>query len=101
MSGFGGVFRHPIRHLNTLKESSKIPTFIYKCSIDSVDVRVYSPEKTIADAFKFRNKIGLDVAVDALKRWAALPNASPAILLRYARICRVDRVIRPYLEAIL
>jgi predicted transcriptional regulator of viral defense system len=68
--------------------------------VDRVPVRIYAPEKTIADCFKFRNKIGLEVALDALKRWSTMKNASPAKLLHYARICRVEQVLRPYLEAL-
>jgi predicted transcriptional regulator of viral defense system len=60
--------------------------------IDGVEVRVYSPEKTLADCFKHRNKIGIDVAVEALRTDE---------LVRYAKICRVEKVMRPYLEAIL
>lgn len=69
--------------------------------LDHVPVRIYTPEKTIADCFKFRNKIGLDVVLDALKRWRAVKTSSLAKLLHYARICRVERVLRPYLEAVL
>lgn len=69
--------------------------------IDGVEVNIYSPEKTLADCFKFRHKIGLEVALDALRRWKSSADSSPATLLHYARICRVERVIRPYLEALL
>ena len=69
--------------------------------IDGVPVRVYSPEKTVADCFKFRNKIGLDVALEALKLCLNKKRSKPDILLKYARICRVERVMRPYLEALL
>ncbi|MBZ0271665.1 type IV toxin-antitoxin system AbiEi family antitoxin domain-containing protein [bacterium] len=69
--------------------------------IDKVVVRVYGPEKTIADVFKFRNKIGLDVALEALRLAKAAKNIRVPRLLEFARICRVERVMRPYLEAIL
>jgi predicted transcriptional regulator of viral defense system len=62
-------------------------------------IRVYSREKTIADCFKFRNKIGLEVALDALKN-GLRQGCTPAILLEYARIDRVERILRPYLEAL-
>ena len=62
-------------------------------------IKVYSPEKTIADCFKFRNKIGLDVAIEALKMCLA-KNGSHKKILEFARLCRVEKVIRPYLEAI-
>lgn len=62
-------------------------------------IRVYSPEKTIADCFKFRNKIGLDVALEALKMCLA-KKGSRVKILEYARICRVEKIIKPYLEAL-
>ena len=65
----------------------------------SKDVRVYCPEKSIADAFKYRNKIGLDVALEALRNWRSQRRSNIDHLLKYARVCRVERIIRPYLEA--
>ncbi len=70
-------------------------------ALDGVPVRVYSIEKTIADCFKERNRIGLDVAIEALKLARGKRKAKPAGLLKYAKICRVERVMRPYLEALL
>lgn len=67
--------------------------------IDGVDVPVYSVAKTVADCFKLRNKIGLDVALEALRAALAAHKASPDDILRMARVCRVENVIRPYLEA--
>jgi predicted transcriptional regulator of viral defense system len=69
-------------------------------AIDGVPVRVYSVAKTIADCFKYRNKIGVDVAVEVLKD--ALRNKRTTVdeIHRFAKVCRVDRVMRPYLEAI-
>ncbi len=64
-------------------------------------VRTYSAAKTVADCFKFRNKLGIDVAVEALRTGLEEDLIRPAELLRYARICRVERVLEPYLEAIL
>ncbi len=66
--------------------------------IDEVPVPIYNPEKSIADAFKYRNKIGLDVALEALKQYRARRQFDLGRLLKYARICRVERVMRPYLE---
>ena len=68
--------------------------------IDQVDIRVYSVAKTVADCFKHRNKIGLDVALEALKDARSQKKASADDLWRYAKICRVANVMRPYLEAI-
>jgi hypothetical protein len=65
-----------------------------------VTVRLFNPAKTVADCFKFRHKIGADAAVEALKLCLARGKARPAQILHYARLCRVERVIRPYLEAL-
>lgn len=67
--------------------------------IDGVRVRIFTPEKTLADCFKFRNKLGLDVALEALKLYKARKKFSARELLHYARVCRVEKVMRPYLEA--
>jgi predicted transcriptional regulator of viral defense system len=69
--------------------------------IDGIPVRIYSPEKTIADCFKYRNKIGLDTAIEALKFYREKKRFKPDDLMRIARVCRVQKVIRPYLEALL
>ncbi len=70
--------------------------------IDDVPVRVYSAAKTLADCFKYRHKIGLDVAVEALRRFRERKGKSDLQeLVRFARICRVERIMRPYLEATL
>lgn len=66
--------------------------------IDGIKVRIFNPAKTIADCFKFRNKIGLDVAIDALKRGVRQQKVTFRDLNKYARICKVDKVIKPYLE---
>ncbi len=67
--------------------------------IEGVRVRVYGPAKTVADCFKFRNKIGLDVAIEALRDYRRRRGGIDE-LVRYAEICRVARVMRPYLEAL-
>jgi len=64
-----------------------------------INMRVYCVAKTVADCFKHRNKIGLDVALDAL-RDARAKNASADDLWHFAKICRVANVMRPYLEAV-
>ena len=74
---------------------------INKMTVDGFEIKVYSPEKTIADCFKHRNKIGLDVAIEALKLYRERKKVRVNKLLEYARICRVEKVMRPYLEAIL
>lgn len=69
--------------------------------LEGVSARIYSPEKTLADCFKFRNKIGLDTAVEAVRFYRERRSVNMDALMRYAKICRVEKVIRPYLEAIL
>ncbi len=73
---------------------------IEKREVDNLEVQVYSPAKTIADCFKFRNKIGLDIAIDALEQGIEQRKASFSDIVKYAEICRVKSVIKPYLEAI-
>jgi len=69
--------------------------------IGGVELRVTSPAKTVADCFKYRNKVGLDVAVEALREgWRDRRFELPR-LWEAARVCRVDKVIRPYVEALL
>jgi predicted transcriptional regulator of viral defense system len=67
--------------------------------IDGAKVQVYSPEKTLADCFKFRNKIGMDVVLEALKLYRSRMKFDSKKILEYARICRVEQVMHPYLEA--
>lgn len=67
---------------------------------DSVTLRMYGAAKTVVDCFKHRNKIGLDVALKALKDVRAKRKATADDLWRSAKICRVANVMRPYLEAI-
>jgi predicted transcriptional regulator of viral defense system len=68
--------------------------------IDGVDIRIYDLPKTVVDCFRFRNKIGLDVAIAALNEAIKRKGVHPAELLRYARLCRIESVLLPYLEAI-
>ena len=68
-------------------------------AIDAVPVRVYSAEKTLADCFKFRNTIGLDVAVEALRAYRGQRRPRLQEVIECARVCRVENVMRPYLEA--
>lgn len=69
-------------------------------NLDGFPVKIYGIEKTIADCFKFRNKIGLDVALEALKDYRRQEAFNIGTLLHFARIDRVERIIKPYLEAI-
>ena len=67
--------------------------------LEGYQINIYSKEKTIADCFKFRNRIGLDVALEALRQCIG-KGGSRKEILDFARICRVENVIRPYLESI-
>lgn len=69
--------------------------------IDGVRVHIYSPEKTLADCFKFRNKVGLDTVIEAIRFYRERRNINVDGLMRYAAVCRVEKIMRPYLEAIL
>lgn len=68
--------------------------------IDSVPIKVYNLPKTIADCFKYRNKIGLDVALEALREVKNGSRCTIDDLWHYAKVCRVNNVMRPYLEAL-
>ena len=70
-------------------------------TLDGVPVRIYSLAKSVADTFKYRNKLGLDVVLEALRLFRRHPTFDVGELLCYARVCRVENVIRPYLEALL
>ncbi len=69
--------------------------------MDGIKVRVYGAAKTVADCFKYRNKLGLEVALEALRLYLRKERGRPDELLRFSRICRVEKVIRPYIEALL
>ena len=68
--------------------------------VEGVDVRVYAPAKTIADLFKYRNKLGVDVALEALTEAWREGRVTVEELSKYARVCRVERVMRPYMQAV-
>jgi len=68
--------------------------------LDGVTVPIYNKAKTVADCFKFRGKVGKDVAIEALKDYIQLPGANVEELLKYARINRVERIMLPYLEVV-
>jgi predicted transcriptional regulator of viral defense system len=69
-------------------------------TIEGSAVRVYAPAKTVADCFKYRNKVGIDVAVEALRDYVRKHRSGADELAHFARICRVSRVMQPYLDAI-
>jgi len=69
-------------------------------SNDGVPIKVYSPAKTVADCFKYRNKMGLDVALEALRESWSARKFTMDELRRYAEIYRVKKVMQPYLESL-
>ena len=73
---------------------------INEFTIEGVQVRIYDPAKTVADCFKYRNKIGLDVALEALREVLRGQKCSIDELWKYAKICRVTKTMRVYMEAI-
>lgn len=73
---------------------------IEEYKIDGVTVKVYSKEKTIADCFKFRSRIGKDIALEALKYYMNESSPNISRLIEYAKINRVEKIIRPYIEAL-
>ena len=66
---------------------------------DGFRLRVYGAAKTVADCFRFRNRLGIEVALDALRTGLAERKFTPAQVLRAAKLCRVETIVRPYLEA--
>ena len=80
-----------------------VPTFnqgIEPHPIDGVPVRIYSVARTIVDCFKYRNKLGLDVAIEALRFARARKRISNREILHFAQLLRQDRVMAPYLESV-
>jgi len=69
-------------------------------TIDGVNIRIYSPEKTLVDCFKFRNKIGMDVFLEALKLYKTRMKFKLGKIMEYAEVCRIATSISPYLEII-
>ena len=67
--------------------------------IDGAAVKVYNREKTLVDCFKFRNRIGMDIVLEALRFYRERSKLNVGALLHYARTCRMERVMWPYLEA--
>jgi predicted transcriptional regulator of viral defense system len=68
--------------------------------LGKIPVKIYDPAKTVADCFKYRNKVGMDVAVEALKDCLAQRCATAAQIWEYSEICRVKTIMKPYLEVL-
>lgn len=67
--------------------------------IEGIDVRITAPAKTVADCFKYRGKVGVDVAVEALREYSRRHRGGATELARFAEVCRVTRVMQPYLDS--
>jgi predicted transcriptional regulator of viral defense system len=67
--------------------------------VEGVSVQVFSPAKTVADCFKFRGKVGLGVAIEALREYVRSESGPVEELYRFAEVCRVRSVVSPYIEA--
>ena len=89
----------PVRVVRMVPRS--LAAGVVKVKIDGVSVPVFDLEKTIADCFRFRSRIGLDVAIEAIREYVRRPRRNVERLLHYAAIDRVKETIRPYLEAML
>jgi predicted transcriptional regulator of viral defense system len=87
--------------LRIVRFSGKILSWgIEKHKVYGIEIRVYSPARTVADCFKYRNKIGLDVAMEALREGWRKKLFTMKELWKYAEICRVGNVMRPYMESL-
>lgn len=93
------VTEHPIKVVTFSGEA--FSAGIEEHQIEGFIVRVYSAAKTVADCFKYRNKIGTDVAVEALREALQTRKTNANEILHYADICRVRNVMMPYLESVL
>jgi len=93
--------KEPGLPIRTIRFSGKARTEgVQVHRIEGVQVRIYSPAKTIADCFKFRNKVGLDVAIEALRDGLSKRVCKVDELLKYAQVCRVSNTMKPYMEAL-
>ena len=90
---------HPIKVVTFSDEA--FTAGIEEHEIEGFTARIYSAAKTVADCFKYRNKIGTDVAAEALREIPQTRKANANEILHYAEICRVRNVMMPYLESVL
>jgi len=95
-----GVWRPKISSLRIVQyANSTLKSGMESHLIEGVQVRVTTPARTVADCFKFKNRVGLDVALEALREARRMKRCTIDEILTQACLCRVDNVIRPYLEA--
>jgi predicted transcriptional regulator of viral defense system len=93
------ITRPPVR-IHRIRE----PYFsigIEERTIDGNKIRIYNPEKTLVDCFKFRNQLGMEVVLEALRLYRSRMRLKVNTIMKYARTCRVEKIIRPYFEAVL
>ena len=88
----------PVRFVTMSGEA--LNTGIEIHSIGGVSIKVFSPAKTVVDCFKYRNKVGLDVALEALREGWSARKFTMDELLHYAEVCRVKKVMQPYMESL-
>ncbi len=96
--------RHPKEKIIPLRivrfSGEALTAGVEEHDIEGMSVKVYNPAKTVADCFKYRNKIGLDVALEALRDCWRKRLTTADDLWHYAEVCRVARVMRPYMESL-
>ena len=92
------LFSKSLTYSPFLLDKALIFLTCHECLVAGIPVRVYNIPKTIADCFKYRSTIGLDVALEALKEAWVARKLDLNLLAHYAQICRVQKVIQPYLE---
>lgn len=93
------------RHLDSSIKIIQLTGKFFSAGIErytdnGIGIKVYCPAKTVVDCFRFRNKIGIDVAIEAMRDALSQKKATYDEMWEYARICRMTKVMRPYLEAI-
>ena len=64
-------------------------------------MQIYSTAKTVIDCFRWKNEVGLDVAIEAAKDYLTRRDSSPSKLMEYAQACKVEKIVRPYFEALI
>jgi predicted transcriptional regulator of viral defense system len=98
--GWTPVIRHPPTRLYRFSPAS-MSEGVEEHVVDGTRIRVFSAAKSVADSFKFRNKIGLDIALEALRAYLSRRRRDLVALARYAEVDRVDSVMRPYIDGML
>ncbi len=86
-----------IHQFSSQSFSSGADTYIF----DKIPVKIYNPEKTVVDCFKFRNKIGMSVVLEALAFYRERKTFNPSKLIKYAKVCHIKNVMKPYIESII